>query len=499
MVRLAKMIALATLGGTVLHVVSTLYRMSSASATQSPPPPPIASPSPPSPPPAIATATTPLTQPSPPPSPTPRASRLPRKAEIARVVSGSAICLGTQLPKILRFKCDGARAATAAADEAADAAALQSALHALQHPPNCDSAATSRPAYTFKDWRNGLGAQINTLVGVWAAILHREASATAPLFGPRAPLLIPLGGLRYANKALCPKRDLSCYFEPFSACEPLPSARKARAAKTPPELAERVTTELKLRRPRDKWWLRKELTRFVFRPNARTRTMLAAVREEMSLLPPSTSGGATGGGSGKAAGGLRTDQLVGIHIRRGDKRDLGAKERGEPFSDAMYVKAALALADELNAAGFLLASSEPETLRRLPALLKPRPTFVMPAKYFVQVPEGLTPHQVIERTKQEGGGNDEGRSQIVQLLLLAECQGFLGTATSNFGLLVTKLMAFHVPTPVAVDLSCAGLSAMQAGADEQVPVWSLAWDARDAKRCKGLCRHEDVRARRRPP
>ena len=29
-----------------------------------------------------------------------------------------------------------------------------------------------------------------------------------------------------------------------------------------------VTRELRFRRPRDKWWLRKELTRYIFRPNA---------------------------------------------------------------------------------------------------------------------------------------------------------------------------------------------------------------------------------------
>ena len=354
---------------------------------------------------------------------------------------------------------------------------------------------------------NGLGAQLSTLVGVWAALLHRERAAkTTPLFGAHAPLLVPLGGLRYANKALCPKRDLSCYFEPFTACGAPDAARKARAAKTPPELADMVSQELHLRRHRDKWWFRKELTRYVFRPNAQTRAMLAAVRDEMGVLPPSERGApeatAAAGAEHASQGGqqLRMDQLVAIHVRRGDKRDLGAKERGEPFSDAMYVKAALALADEVGAAGFLLASSEPETLRRLPALLKPRPTVVMPAKYFVQVPEGLTPHQVIEKTKQEGGSNDEGRSQVVQLLLLAECRAFLGTATSNFGLLVTKLMSFKTPKPIALDVSCAGLSSMQAaGASEhgEVPLWSLDWDARDAKRCRGFGRHEDVKPRRR--
>ena len=199
---------------------------------------------------------------------------------------------------------------------------------------------------------------------------------------------------------------------------------------------------------------------------------------------------------------LRTDQLVAVHIRRGDKRDLGAKERGEPFSDAQYVRAAVAVADEIGATGFLLASSEPETLRRLPPMLLPRPTFVMPSKYFVHVPEGLTPHQVIEKTRQEDGSNDEGRSQIVQLLLLAECAAFVGTVTSNFGQLVTKLMAFRTPRPVALDLSCEGLVSMQAAStseqqqQHEAEVWRLAWGEADTARCAGFRRREAIPPRR---
>ena len=405
----------------------------------------------------------------------------------------TAHCARPHLASILDLECNPLLAAGLAADEEADAAALHKALLRLQHPEDCARATSARTVYTFKDWRNGLGAQLSTLVGVWASVLNREASATAALFGPHAPLLIPLGGLRYANKALCPKRDLACYFEPFTACEAPASARKARAAKTPPELAVRVTRELKLRRPRDKWWFRKELTRYVFRPNAATRALLASVRSEMGLSPPATESGTT---SSNRSSVMRTDQLVAIHVRRGDKRDLGAKERGEPFSDAMYVKAAKALADELGATGFLLASSEPDTLKRLPALLAPRPTYSMPDKYFVHVPEGLTPHQVIEKTRQEGGANDEGRSQIVQLLMLAECRGFIGTLTSNFGLLVTKLMAFHTLTPLALDISCAGLSSML-GIEADAPVWRLEWDdERDAKRCRRFGRHEEVKKKK---
>ena len=201
---------------------------------------------------------------------------------------------------------------------------------------------------------------------------------------------------------------------------------------------------------------------------------------------------ASDGGGGGGGGGAQLGRLVGVHVRRGDKRDLGAKERGEPFSDAMYVQAALALADEVGASGFLLASSEPDTLKRLPALLKPRPTFVMPAKYFVQVEEGLTPHQVIEKTKQEAGANDEGMSQIVQLLLLAESAAFLGTITSNFGLLVTKLRAFREPQPLALDLSCAGLTSMLATGAADDEVWHLAWNKGDARRCKGFGGREPV-------
>ena len=54
------------------------------------------------------------------------------------------------------------------------------------------------------------------------------------------------------------------------------------------------------------------------------------------------------------------------------------------------------MASEVGAEGFLLASSEPTTLTRLPPLLLPLPTYVMPAHHFVAVPEGKTPHQVVE-------------------------------------------------------------------------------------------------------
>jgi len=299
----------------------------------------------------------------------------------------------------------------------------------LQHPSDC----SRRAIVTFKDWRNGLGAQLSSLVGAWAAQIAKAGSiALSPTAAEGArlpPVLVPLGGLRYANKARCAQRDLDCYFERFAACAAPPGAKTARAAKTPTALSERLSDDLSLRRRRDKWWLRKELTRYVFRPNDETSRMLARVRAEMDLASPrhleEVGPGGMSTDSGERAGRLRTDQLVAIHVRRGDKKDLGAKERGEPFTDAMYVRAALALADEVGASGFLLASSEPETLKRLPLLLRPRPTYVMPAHYFVYVPEGRTPHQVIEKTRQEGGSNDEGLAQIVQLLLLSECKAFL--------------------------------------------------------------------------
>ena len=353
-------------------------------------------------------------------------------------------------------------------------------------------------------------AQLSTLVGVWASALQKHAEATDTVFGragSNAPLLVALGGMRYVNKAQCTSRDLSCYFEPFSACEAPESARTIRAAKTPMELASRISSELRLRRKRSKWWLRKELMRYVLRPNNRTVRMLNAVRSEMGLSAPRMLNAVRGemglfepskSAVESGVNRLHTNQLVGIHIRRGDKRDLGAKERGEPFSDAMYSKAALALAREVGAAGFLLASSEPETLTRLPPLLAPLPTFIMPAHHFVAVPEGRTPHQVVEQTRQASSGNDEGRSQVVQWLLLAECRAFLGTATSNFGQVVTKMLGFRQPTPIALDLSCEGLTPM-ADDDKDVSVtgaWRLQWDAHDKVRCRGLRRREKVPPRR---
>jgi hypothetical protein len=487
-------VALATVALTLVHVFSTVHRLheptSTASSPQTRTEAPLRLTPPWSPPPS------PSSPASAPPPPLPRFPAPSRASRGERLVSANSgghghgsnghgsngPCASPHLVRLLALQCNPAKAAATAAAETADAAALQSALVALQHPHDC----AAHRIVTYKDWRNGLGAQLSSLVGAWTAQLSRTApfASTAAEESP-PPLLVPIGGLRYANKARCPRRDLSCYFEPFTSCEATAGAKSVRAAKTPPDLAERVSRALRLERPHDKWWLRKELTRYIFRPNNATRTMLERVRDEMGLA------GSPAGAAGDAS--PRTSQLVAIHVRRGDKRDLGAKERGEPFSDAMYVKAAKALADELDASGFLLASSEPETLRRLPPLLGPRPTFIMPARYFVQVPEGLTPHQVVERTKQEAGGNDEGLSQIVQLLLLSECRGFLGTITSNFGLVVTKLMAFRQPKPVAIDLSCAGLTPMQP-ADENAAgrVWSFEWDGKDAVRCRGFGSREEV-------
>ena len=487
---------------TILHVYITLGRLPLAPAhileehaaiSQSPatqpgplslrllPPPP-----PPPPPPPLAMSEAAVRPP--PLAMSEAAVRQPDSEPTAsRVHAPSAACSSKRLRDLLSPTC-GADAFAESATEEADSKRLQAALRAQQNPEDC----TRRRIVRFKDWRNGLGAQLSSLIGAWSSQLDKTPSLLAPgstldadaTTEPLPVLLVPAGGLRYANKALCPQRDLTCYFEPLSSCAAPEGAKSVRPAKMSPALADRMSEALSLRHRRDKWWVRKEMMRYVFRPNAATHKMLSRVRREMKLRAPRRAAGQgdggddDGGGDGDPSSWPRIDDLVAIHVRRGDKKDLGAKERGEPFTDAMYVRAAVALADELGASGFLLASSEPGTLKRLPALLSPRPTYQMPAHYFVDVPEGLTPHQVVERTAQEGGSNDEGLSQIVQLLLLSESRAFLGTVTSNFGLLVTKLMAFVQPTPVALDLSCAGLTSMRADPDDG-RVWAV-WERSDA-------------------
>ena len=382
----------------------------------------------------------------------------------------------------------GAAADADAEDDVHDSQRLHAMLWGRQHPLSCSHSGDDR---TFKDWRNGLGAQLSSIVGAWAHLLDRTGGSSG------SARLLASGGMRYANKARCPRRDLSCYFEPLVGCEARGDEKEARAAKTPERLAPALGEQLRFRRARDKWWLRRELTRFVFRPNEATAALLLRVCAEMRLhmpscLPPALvnasvataarrSAGADGANGG-GGGGARLDRLVALHVRRGDKRDLGAKERGEPFSDDMYVQAAKAVASAVGADGFLLASSEPSTLERLPPLLLPLPTYVMPAHHFVQVPEGQTPHQVVEATKQAALGPDEGQSQIVQLLLLGAARAFVGTVTSNFGQLVTKLMSFATPAPVALDLSCAGLMSMRNSTSDVV--WRLDWADDDAARCR---------------
>ena len=81
------------------------------------------------------------------------------------------------------------------------------------------------------------------------------------------------------------------------------------------------------------------------------------------------------------------------------------------------------LAREVGADGFLLASSEPNTLTRLPPLLLPLPTYVMPARHFVDVPEGKTPHQVEEE--------DPGSMVLFVILLLSTTATATAIATTT--------------------------------------------------------------------
>ena len=276
------------------------------------------------------------------------------------------------------------------------------------------------------------------------------------------------GGMRYVNKAQCPARDLGCYFERLSSCPPAAAPRRAKGRKSPPLLPGLLTQQLALRRPRDGWWVRKELTRYLLRPNGRTSDALHAVRDEVGLPATGT--------------------WIALHVRRGDKRDQGAAERGEPFSDDMYARAARAVAAAVGADSVLLASSEPATLERLPRLLAPLRTYSMPARYFIAVPEGKEAAHVVERAAQ--AEQDEGRSLVVQLLLLAQAAAFVGTGTSNLGQLVAKAMAFAQPTPAALDLSCAGLAAMRPadafrnGSSSARGVWRIPWAAKDEARCR---------------
>ena len=77
-------------------------------------------------------------------------------------------------------------------------------------------------------------------------------------------------------------------------------------------------------------------------------------------------------------------------------------------------------------------------------------------------------------------------AQVVQILLLASTRAFVGTVTSNFGQLVTKLMGFATPAPVALDLSCVGLTSMRNGSSGIV--WAPGWEEGDEARCRRVSR-----------
>ena len=346
---------------------------------------------------------------------------------------------------------------------ASDATAFQSWLYARQFPSDCSRTVGF---YTRQDYFHvlGLGAQ---MVSLKYNLLHALLQNRVYHF-PTS---------HYVNPIRCPSRSFDCYFEKPSNCSRPSKARKAPERSDEHRKAEEVKIHWCFDLPRRKLtrlaglqavhaseWYHAQLAAFLYRPNAAMRAMRTEVLGKLAphddAVPVNRS---RGDGS-----------CVAMHVRRTDKhtedhrtRERGFKEFGQVLRSWAYWKLNRP-AGQLNV---LLGSEDKETFSEMPPLLLPSSASWIPESYFVM---DMTPGKQFKSIKQgnsrlaelygliedevdklrkrkpppdaaelerRGFLKDEGMVLILQILLMSECEAFIGSYSSNVAVLVHDLMS----------------------------------------------------------
>jgi len=345
----------------------------------------------------------------------------------------------------------------------ADAVAFQSWLHARQFPSDCSRTVGF---YTRQDYFHvlGLGAQ---MVSLKYNLLHALLQNRVYHF-PTS---------HYVNPIRCPSRSFDCYFEKPSNCS-RPSKAKQATARSEHRKAEEVKIHWCFDLPRRKLtriaglqavhaseWYHAQLAAFLYRPNAAMRAMETEV---LGKLAPHDDGGLAGNRS------RSNGTCVAMHVRRTDKHTEDHRTRERSFKEFGQVLRSWAYwkfnrpAGQLNV---LLGSEDKETFSAMPPLLLPSSASWIPESYFVM---DMTPGKQFKSIKQgnsrlaqlygviedevdklrkrrpppdaaelerRGLLKDEGMVLILQILLMADCEAFIGSYSSNVAILVHDLMS----------------------------------------------------------
>ncbi|KAL1504018.1 hypothetical protein AB1Y20_010433 [Prymnesium parvum] len=331
----------------------------------------------------------------------------------------------------------------------ADSFRFQAWIRRIQYPRDCRA---TTGAITRRDYFYvlGLGAQ---MVSMKFNFVHSLLQG----------MVYHLPTTHYANPLRCPSRSFDCYFEPPTNCSTAQHARtldvKIHWCFDIPR--RRLTRMARLRAVHSSAWYHAQLSAFLFRPNAAMREYIEASRAGMEYanVQNRTRSVSTHRGANSSC--------VAMHIRRTDKHseDHRTKERG--FQDFVHIYKSWAywsypgVPSQLQV---LLGSEDKTTFTKMPRLLSPSLVYWLPSrlfvmdstagKRFINIKQGN--HRLAElyglqedeaeadrkagRPPNPSLRKDEGMALIAQILLMSQCDVFIGSYSSNVAILVHDLL-----------------------------------------------------------
>lgn len=325
----------------------------------------------------------------------------------------------------------------------ADAVALQRELEMLHTRQNVPAA---KAMVFLSAHENGVGSTINSLVLAVLDVLGKRNT----LFSP--PLVL------WSPKELCSRQDMSCYFSSLppvrndtpwgQVLRSLPGAgsadrvklarEKCKAARIDcPHLVTKTYSEKAneleiLRRLPDRWlrqgrfWLVSQVLHFLTKPNDELQARLQRARTELRL-------------DGSSFG-----PMLGLHVRKGD----ACTGRGECRRLVDFMPSVRSVASMYGIKSILLATPSldvQEETKKYPEYMwhflpnaRDSATAQMKFKSVNTIEDGLR-----RRAKSPEFFNpvSEWQRYMVEIYLLASCNVFVGSFTSNAARLAYSLMA----------------------------------------------------------
>jgi hypothetical protein len=375
--------------------------------------------------------------------------------------------------------------------EKADAERFQQWIHRQQYPADCSqTAALLTRAGVQADGQHypgdyfyglGLGSQMASLKYNLVHALLRGRVYHFPTS-------------HYVNPVRCPSQTFDCYFEaPTNCSRPAGAsvshtggstgtstggtARRVpathhRSVETAQLLwcfelpRKRLSRLAGLRAVHPEAWYQAQLAAFLFRPNEQLQAFRAALLPTLAYDTNRTRAAALS----QQPGGLHNGSCVSIHIRRTDKfrgrrrEDRRSAVGFDGFARAYKSWVHWSSSAPLSHLRVLLGSEDPLTFRAMPPLLAPTVAYWIPGKHFVMASfKDITDNNnklvgryaalqkrmaaarvagpaEVQRLVDAGATKDEGMALILQMLMMAECEAFIGSYASNVAILVHDLM-----------------------------------------------------------